>query len=123
MEPLLVPILGLWVLLNLAPVDLASGDAVEQVVPEADGVTVLPIDEGDADADGVLNMMDACDGTPAGYPVLSNGCPSDTDGDGVSDGKDRCPATEPGTIDTDSNGCSQRDRKKDRPFRYSVGVA
>ena len=118
-----MPILGLWVLLNLAPVDLASGDAVEQVVPEAGSVSVLPVDEGDADADGVPNAIDVCDGTPAGYPVLPNGCSSDTDGDGVSDGKDRCPATEPGTIDTDANGCSQRDRKKDHPFRYTVGVA
>ena len=123
MEPLLVPILGLWVLLSLAPVDMASGDAADALVPQSGSISVLPGDDGDADLDGVPDSMDVCDATPYGYPVLPNGCSSDTDGDGVSDGKDRCPATEPGTLDTDSNGCSQRDRKRDRPFRYTVGVA
>ncbi len=123
MEPLLIPTLGLWLLLSLAPVDMASGDAVEATAPQPGYVTAPLVDEGDADGDGVANPMDVCDETPAGYPVLPNGCSSDTDGDGVSDGRDRCPATAPGTLDVDSNGCSQKDRKSERSHRYVTGIA
>jgi hypothetical protein len=122
-EPLLVPILSLWILLDPGPVDLASGDAHEP--PAIESVSVAPpkADDGDADADGVTDTLDACDGTPLGYPVFSNGCTIDTDGDGVPDGRDRCPATAPETLQVDPNGCSQRDRKSDRPYRYALGVA
>ena len=122
MEPLLVPILSLW-LLVVAPVDLASGEGAQPVTPPHAPAASAVLDERDADADGVPDAMDACDGTPQGYPVSPNGCSIDTDGDGVSDGRDRCPATLPGSIDVDAAGCSQKDRKIDRPFRYTVGVA
>ena len=123
MEPLLVPTLGLWLLLSLAPVDLASGDTSLTAPPQPGLVLSLPAEQGDADGDGVLDAMDACDETPPGYPVLPNGCTLDTDNDGVSDGRDRCPATAPGTLDVDPAGCSQKDRKKERSYRYAVGVA
>jgi hypothetical protein len=122
-EPLLVPILGVWLLMNLAPVDLASGDAAESLLVQPGLHASQPADDGDADADGIPDALDVCDETPPGYPVLPNGCSSDTDGDGVSDGRDRCPETLPGSLDIDPAGCSQKDRKKDRPYRYAVGVA
>ncbi len=43
----------------------------------------------DEDADGIVDQLDRCPGTPAGVKVDSHGCPLDTDGDGVPDYKDK----------------------------------
>ncbi|HET9482215.1 MAG TPA: thrombospondin type 3 repeat-containing protein [Candidatus Polarisedimenticolia bacterium] len=78
----------------------------------------------DADQDGVPDGVDFCPGTPLGFPVADSGCALDTDADGVPDGADRCPATRSdsgGTI-VDGHGCSVRDQKKERPYRYPTAV-
>lgn len=64
----------------------------------------------DTDGDGVLDIWDACPGTPAGVEVTSRGCELrniDTDGDGdrVFDSKDECPNT-PAGVPVDPRGCS-----------------
>lgn len=46
------------------------------------------LDSEDQDQDGVPDMKDQCQGTPAGVPVDANGCPLDDDNDGVPNYKD-----------------------------------
>ncbi|MGH7518452.1 MAG: OmpA family protein [Gemmatimonadales bacterium] len=58
----------------------------------------------DADADGVIDANDDCEGTRRGALVDRKGCPTDRDGDKVADGLDRCPST-PAGVHTDENGC------------------
>ena len=60
----------------------------------------------DADGDGVHDAADRCANTPAGTPVTAEGCPRDTDGDGVTDNGDRCADTPAGTP-VDANGCTR----------------
>ena len=61
----------------------------------------------DTDKDGVLDVTDACPGTPAGEMVDARGCvpPKDSDRDGVIDANDRCANTPIGTR-VDVNGCA-----------------
>ena len=47
------------------------------------------MDQADSDKDGVLDVNDACPGTPKEANVDSKGCPVDTDGDGVPDYMDK----------------------------------
>lgn len=42
----------------------------------------------DQDGDGVIDLIDACPGTPRDVEVDSIGCPIDSDGDGIPDFKD-----------------------------------
>lgn len=65
----------------------------------------------DTDGDGVNDIFDDCDNTPAGEVVDSNGCALselDTDNDGVSDDIDQCPTTPSDTV-VDSTGCADTD--------------
>ena len=61
----------------------------------------------DIDRDGVLNVVDACPGTPLGEMVDARGCvlPKDADGDGVMDPNDACMGT-PRSDRVDARGCS-----------------
>jgi OOP family OmpA-OmpF porin len=60
----------------------------------------------DSDADGIIDAVDKCPGTPAATIVDATGCPppKDTDGDGVVDSVDKCPATLTGER-VDATGC------------------
>ncbi|HVT36616.1 MAG TPA: OmpA family protein [Nevskiaceae bacterium] len=58
----------------------------------------------DQDGDGVLDDVDQCPNTPAGWLVDARGCPIDSDHDGVPDNLDKCPGTPPG-ISVDATGC------------------
>jgi OOP family OmpA-OmpF porin len=58
----------------------------------------------DSDGDGVVDMNDACPGTPAGTAVDNRGCPRDADNDGVVDADDACPST-PAGVSVDTRGC------------------
>lgn len=59
----------------------------------------------DADADGVLDGLDRCSGTPKEVKIDEFGCPLDGDMDKVPDFKDRCPSTPKGAI-VDPDGCT-----------------
>ncbi|MFQ5701524.1 MAG: thrombospondin type 3 repeat-containing protein [Acidobacteriota bacterium] len=114
MGPILTPLLGLLILLD-APQD----------VPQVSDVSAGPAVERafDADGDGVADGNDRCPGTPAGFPVLSNGCARDVDEDGVADGIDDCPATLFDALGIDGHGCSTRQRKKGRSARLLTKLA
>ncbi|MBK8266794.1 MAG: thrombospondin type 3 repeat-containing protein [Planctomycetes bacterium] len=73
----------------------SAGDAVD-----ASGCSTV-----DEDADGVLNDVDDCRGTPpcAIASVDAAGCPADADADGLFDGCDNCPGADDLT-DTDGDG-------------------
>ena len=58
----------------------------------------------DSDADGVVDSMDQCPGTPAGIAVDAKGCALDKDGDGVPNYRDKCPNT-PAGRQVDKFGC------------------
>ncbi len=58
----------------------------------------------DGDADGVIDTMDQCPGTPAGVAVDGKGCALDKDGDGVPNYRDKCPNT-PAGRQVDKFGC------------------
>lgn len=58
----------------------------------------------DMDSDGVVDSLDLCPNTPAGFPVDSVGCPVDEDHDGVNDSLDKCPGT-PAGIEVGRDGC------------------
>lgn len=65
----------------------------------------------DTDGDGVNDIFDDCDNSPAGEVVDNNGCALselDTDNDGVSDDIDQCPTTPLDTV-VDSTGCADTD--------------
>ncbi|HSG82587.1 MAG TPA: OmpA family protein [Gemmatimonadota bacterium] len=68
------------------------------------GITLFFGAARDSDDDRVLNLYDACPGTPAAVRSDAYGCPLDGDGDGVPDYQDRCPSTPPGTAVNDE-GC------------------
>ncbi len=58
------------------------------------------LDLTDADADGVVDMLDQELGTDAGCPVDTRGVTLDSDGDGIADCKDKEPYSPPGyTVD------------------------
>ena len=64
----------------------------------------------DTDGDGVLDMWDACPGTPAGVDVTARGCEiknidNDRDNDRVPDSSDECPNT-PAGAPVGPTGCS-----------------
>lgn len=61
----------------------------------------------DADGDGVGDLNDRCEDTPAGAPVDRFGCSvaADRDADGVIDNLDRCDGTPPGQA-VDRYGCA-----------------
>ena len=63
------------------------------------------LDLTDADADGVVDMLDQELGSEAGCPVDTRGVTLDSDGDGVADCKDKEPYSPPG-YDVDNNGVS-----------------
>ncbi len=58
----------------------------------------------DSDADGVVDGVDQCSGTPAGVAVDAKGCALDKDGDGVPNYRDKCPNT-PAGRQVDKFGC------------------
>jgi adhesin transport system outer membrane protein len=60
---------------------------------------------GDADGDGVIDLVDNCPQTPQGIDVDFNGCALDSDGDGVANYKDECPSTPQG-YSVDEKGCT-----------------
>lgn len=112
MEPLIAPILSLLLLAGGLPLE---GTGSYPVAPAAV--------EADQDADGVTDASDLCPDTEAGFPVDPDGCAADTDSDGVPDGLDRCPGTRVDSPGVDRNGCSVRDLKKERTYRFPVGLA
>ncbi|CAN5395866.1 hypothetical protein BH11BAC2_BH11BAC2_18660 [soil metagenome] len=57
----------------------------------------------DFDKDGIPDINDKCQGTPANVKVDNNGCPLDDDNDGVADYLDKEPNTKHGSI-VDVNG-------------------
>ena len=63
-----------------------------------DDVDFSELDNSDKDGDGVLDMQDFCQNTPAGIEVDGQGCPLDKDGDGVADYLDKEPDTRKGAI-------------------------
>ncbi len=73
--------------------------------PAPTGCFEMPMAEGDADGDGVLDSQDQCPGTPAGAKVDAKGCELDSDGDGVVDSRDECPNTPTGAT-VNAKGCA-----------------
>ncbi|MDA9251095.1 cadherin domain-containing protein, partial [Flavobacteriaceae bacterium] len=63
---------------------------------------------GDADSDGVNDVLDQCPNTPGGASIDTNGCAEsqkDPDNDGVSGINDNCPTTaNADQLDTDTDG-------------------
>ena len=63
---------------------------------------------GDADSDGVNDLLDQCPNTPGGASIDTNGCAEsqkDPDNDGVSGINDNCPTTaNADQLDTDTDG-------------------
>ena len=80
--------------------DLCGGPAPAPAAEEESGF-FWPDDD---DADGVVNSQDACQFTPAGVAVDSNGCALDEDNDGIPDYIDACPGSPAGAT-VDINGC------------------
>lgn len=64
------------------------------------------LDLTDADADGVVDMLDQELGTDSGCPVDTRGVTLDSDGDGIADCKDKEPYSPPG-LDVDAKGVAQ----------------
>ena len=66
----------------------------------------------DYDRDGVADVRDRCNDTPAGVPVDQYGCPitKDADMDGVPDKRDRCLNTPLG-VPVDAYGCAVPPRR------------
>ena len=65
----------------------------------------------DSDGDGVTDIFDDCDNTPAGESVDRNGCAAselDSDNDGVTNDIDQCPSTPSGSL-VDATGCADSD--------------
>lgn len=58
----------------------------------------------DTDGDGVRDVSDRCEDSPAGEPVGPDGCPRDRDGDGVPDRDDLCPDS-PRGVAVEAGGC------------------
>ncbi|WP_111978011.1 carbohydrate-binding protein [Algibacillus agarilyticus] len=71
-------------------------------------ITDGPVQDLDADNDGVIDANDQCANTPANASVNANGCALsqlDSDNDGVNDEIDQCNATPAGTS-VDNTGCA-----------------
>jgi outer membrane protein OmpA-like peptidoglycan-associated protein len=83
------------------PVFFAVGSLAYAPLPPRPG-------KADTDADGILDVVDACVQTPgvASDDPKKNGCPPDSDGDGIIDVEDACPKV-PGVKSDDpkKNGC------------------
>ncbi len=58
----------------------------------------------DNDADGIMDNVDRCPGTPPGQKVDEEGCELDSDGDTVIDRNDLCPGTAAG-VKVNASGC------------------
>ncbi len=58
----------------------------------------------DNDADGIMDNVDRCPGTPPGQKVDAEGCELDSDGDTVIDRNDLCPGTGAG-VKVNASGC------------------
>lgn len=56
------------------------------------------LDLTDTDGDGVIDMLDQENNTPAGAPVDTRGIALDSDGDGIADYKDKEPYSPPGYV-------------------------
>lgn len=78
--------------------------------PVVDPSTIdwLALDKSDYDKDGVNDMSDNCQGTPAEVKVNSDGCPEDTDGDGIEDFRDDEVNTPKGMV-VDTKGVATND--------------
>ncbi len=68
-----------------------------------DDAVIEGLEKADDDKDGINDLLDHCEGTPAGVKVTPNGCPIDTDGDGIADYQDKEINSKPGAF-TDVNG-------------------
>jgi len=79
------------------------------------------IDNTDADADGVNDVKDLCQNTPAGVEVDNKGCPLDGDEDGVPDYKDKEKTTAAGAmVDQDGVTVTEEMLAQRRLMRDSV---
>ena len=58
----------------------------------------------DNDADGIMDNVDRCPGTPQGQKVDAEGCEMDSDGDTVIDRNDLC-ANTPAGVKVNASGC------------------
>jgi len=58
----------------------------------------------DNDADGIMDNVDRCPGTPQGQKVDGEGCETDSDGDTVIDRNDLC-ANTPAGVKVNASGC------------------
>ncbi len=77
----------------------------------------------DNDKDGVADINDQCEGTPAGVKVDRNGCPLDGDGDGVPDYLDKELKTKKGST-VDENGVALDFAQiRERAVRDSINEA
>lgn len=91
------------------PAPDTSAVVVRDTVVQVDTVTntvVIADTIRDADSDGVVDSLDQCPNTPAGFPVDAQGCPLDEDHDGVSDSLDKCPGTPEG-VQVGMDGCAR----------------
>ena len=68
----------------------------------------LAFDKEDRDKDGVVDMMDECQGTPEGVKVDAKGCPLDDDKDGIPNFRDDELAT-PAGVPVNEKGVGQTD--------------
>ena len=67
----------------------------------ADGGSTVVVTPGDADGDGVEELLDNC-------PGVFNPSQTDIDADGYGDACDACPISTPG-LDVDEEGCNERE--------------
>ena len=93
----------------LAGLNIAFGKKAEEIVPQTAPVTPVVVD-GDDDHDGILNSVDECINTPAGFTVNAQGCALDDDKDSVANTVDQCLTTAFG-IEVDTKGCALDDDK------------
>jgi hypothetical protein len=68
----------------------------------------LAFDQEDRDKDGVIDMMDECQGTPEGVKVDAKGCPLDEDKDGIPNYRDD-ELTTPLGVPVNEHGVGQTD--------------
>jgi hypothetical protein len=88
------------------PKEIDDEDSKSDISNEA----LMALTEGDDDADGVLNLLDECAGTPPGVAVDAKGCPPDADNDGIADHLDLEPASPENAV-VDSNGVALSDEQ------------
>jgi hypothetical protein len=88
-----------------------------------EGIDVNAMYHEDFDKDGVADINDQCEGTPAGVKVDHNGCPLDGDHDGVADYLDKEPNTKKG-MKVDENGVAlDYDKIREIAIRDSINEA